>query len=124
MSLLVFVRFAFFGVSVKCAEAGFLQVMFITFLIVAVVLEWILLFWVFETYHLAGMNTCGNILAAWGYLRGPWEQQEGHLGVQNHICFDFVKFSGPHVESFWDSYGLKFYVAVLPCFQVIFCIDF
>ena len=30
-------------------------------------------------------GTMGAILAAWGHLGGPWEQQEGHVGVRNQM---------------------------------------
>ena len=30
-------------------------------------------------------STFGSILAARGHHWGPWEQQEGHLGVQNQV---------------------------------------
>ena len=30
-------------------------------------------------------GTLGTILAAWGHIGGPWEQQEGHVGVWNQF---------------------------------------
>ena len=32
----------------------------------------------------------GAILSAWGHPAGPWEQQEGHVGVRNQIFSDSV----------------------------------
>ena len=41
----------------------------------------------------------GTILSAWGHPGGPWEQQEGHVGVRSNI----ETFSGHHFESFLSS---------------------
>ena len=87
----------------------------------------ILLFWVSQTYYLvwllAPFYDPGTILSAWGHPRGPWEQQEGHVGVRSKIFSDFGLILGPHFESFLSSDGLNsvFFGA---CFQVTFCIDF
>ena len=45
--------------------------------------------------------------AGWGHPGGPSEQQEGHMGVKNHICNDCWMISGPRFESFLGSYGLN-----------------
>ena len=59
-----------------------------------------LLFWVSKT-------TLGTILSAWGHPGGPWEQQEGHVGVRSKIFSDFGLILGPHFESFLSSDGLN-----------------
>ena len=67
----------------------------------------ILLFWVSKTYHLEACclhcATLGTILSAWGHPGGPWEQQEGHVGVRSKIFRDFALILGPHFESFLSS---------------------
>ena len=49
----------------------------------------ILLFWASKTYHLEAcclhFTTLGTILSAWGHPGGPWEQQEGHVGVRSKM---------------------------------------
>ena len=71
----------------------------------------ILLFWVSKTYHLEAcclhFTTLGTILSAWGHPGGPWEQQEGHVGVRSKIFSDFGLILGPHFESFLSSDGLN-----------------
>ncbi len=37
-----------------------------------------------------------------GHHGGPWEQQEGHVGVWNRIFIDFGTISGTHFESFLE----------------------
>ena len=37
--------------------------------------------------------------------RRPWEQQEGHVGIQGRIVIDFGMILGPHFESFWAAEG-------------------
>ena len=51
--------------------------------------------------------TLGTILSAWGHPRGPWEQQEGHVGVRNKIFIDFGLIFRPHFESFLGFDGLN-----------------
>jgi hypothetical protein len=46
-------------------------------------------------------------LSAWGHPGGPWEQQEGHVGVRSKIFSDFGLILGPHFESFLSSDGLN-----------------
>ena len=57
-----------------------------------------------QTYHLEAcclhFTTLGTILSAWGHPGGPWEQQEGHVGVRSKILSDFGLILGPHFESF------------------------
>ena len=71
----------------------------------------ILLFWASKTYHLEAcclhFTTLGTILSAWGHPGGPWEQQEGHVGVRSKIFSDFGLILGPHFESFLSSDGLN-----------------
>ena len=71
----------------------------------------ILLFWVFHTYFLvcllAPFYDLATILSAWGHPRGPWEQQEGHVGVRNKIFIDFGLIFGPHFDSFLGFDGLN-----------------
>ena len=71
----------------------------------------ILLFWVSKTYHLEACclhcTTLGTILSAWDHPGGPWEQQEGHVGVRSKIFSDFGLISGTHFESFLSSDGLN-----------------
>ena len=87
----------------------------------------ILFLWVSKTYHLEACclvcTTLGTILSAWGHPGGPWEQQEGHVGVRSKIFSDLGLILGPHFESFLSSDGLNsvFFEA---CFQATFCIDF
>ena len=35
----------------------------------------------------------------------PWEQQEGHVGIQGRIFSDFGMILGPHFESFSGTEG-------------------
>jgi hypothetical protein len=67
----------------------------------------ILPFWVSKTYHLEvcclHFSTLGTILSAWGHPGGPWEQQEGHVGVRSKIFSDFGLIVGFHFESFLGS---------------------
>ena len=67
----------------------------------------ILLFWASKTYHLEAcclhFTTLGTILSAWGHPGGPWEQQEGHVGVRSKIFSDFGLILKPHFESFLSS---------------------
>ena len=60
-----------------------------------------------KTYHLEScclhFITLGTILSAWG----PWEQQEGHVGVRSKIFSDFDSILGSHFESFLNSDGLN-----------------
>ena len=71
----------------------------------------ILLFWVSQTYYLvcllAPFYDPGTILSAWGHPRGPWERQEGHVGVRNKILIDFGLIFRPHFESFLGFDGLN-----------------
>ena len=71
----------------------------------------ILLFWLSKTYHLEAcclhFPTLGTILSAWGHPGGPWEQQEGHVGVRSKIFSDFGLILGLHFESFLSSDGLN-----------------
>ena len=71
----------------------------------------ILLFLVSQTYYLvcllAPFYHPGTILSAWGHPGGPWEQQEGHVGVRSKIFSDFGLILGPHFESFLSSDGLN-----------------
>ena len=71
----------------------------------------ILPFWVPKTYHLAGLLPPfyhpGSILTAWGHPSGPWEQQEGHVGVRNEILSDLRLIFGPHFESLLGLDGLN-----------------
>ena len=71
----------------------------------------ILLFWVSKTYYLEAcclhFTTLGTILSAWGHPGGPWEQQEGHMGVRSKIFSDFGLILGRHFESFLSSDGLN-----------------
>ena len=67
----------------------------------------ILLFWVSKTYHLEAcclhFTTLGTILSAWGHPGGPWEQQEGHVGVRSKTFSDFGLILGSHFESLLSS---------------------
>ena len=67
----------------------------------------ILLFWMSKTYHLEAcclhFTTLGTILSAWGHPGGPWEQQEGHVGVRSKIFSDLGLILGSHFESFLSS---------------------
>ena len=71
----------------------------------------ILLFWMSKTYHLVGLlppfSSLETILSAWGHPWGPWEQQEGHVGVRNEIFSDLGLILGPHFESFLGLDGLN-----------------
>ena len=71
----------------------------------------ILLFWVSKTYHLEAcclhFTTLGTILSAWGHPGGPWEQQEGHVGVRNKILIDFGLIFGGHFEKLLGFDGLN-----------------
>ena len=71
----------------------------------------ILLFWVSQTCYLvcllAPFYNPGTILSAWGHPRGPWEQQEGHVGVRNKIFNDFGLIFGPHLENLLGFDGLN-----------------
>jgi len=49
----------------------------------------------------------GAILASWGHPGRPWEQQEGHVGIQGRIFSDFGMILGPHFESFSGTEGKK-----------------
>ena len=96
-----------FGFPVKCVEASWL-------------LE--LVFYCFSSYSCDfGHEFCylglpkpiiwrpvaGTILSAWGHPGGPWEQQQGHVGVRSKIFSDFGLILGPHFESFLSSDGLN-----------------
>ena len=91
-------------------QVGFWSLVFIVFL---QLLLWtrILVFWASKTYHLEAcclhFTTLGTILSAWGHPGGPWEQQEGHVGVRSKIFSDFCLILGPHFESFLSSDGLN-----------------
>ena len=64
-----------------------------------------------KSYHLEScclhFLTLGTILSAWGHPGGPWEQQEGHVGVRSKIFRDFGLILGPYFESFLSSDGLN-----------------
>ena len=113
LSLLVVGCFECFGFPVKCVEASWL-------------LE--LGFYCFSNYSCyfghefcyfgcpkpiiwqawcLHFTTLGTILSAWGHPGGPWEQQEGHVGVRSKIFSDFGLILGPHFESFLSSDGLN-----------------
>ena len=49
----------------------------------------------------------GAILAARGHLGGPWEQQEGQVGVQNQVFMIFEMILGLHFEVLLGSDGLS-----------------
>ena len=59
------------------------------------------------------------ILASWGHPGRPWEQQEGHVGIQGRIFIDFGMILGPHFELFEDR-GLEIWC----CFRVRFHVPF
>ena len=46
------------------------------------------------------MVPVGAILASRGRPARPWEQQEGHEGIQDRILNDFGMILGPHFEGF------------------------
>ena len=49
-----------------------------------------------------------NIRGHFGSLGGgggPWEQQEGDVGVQNYICIYFRMISGPNFKACWIQMG-------------------
>ena len=68
-------------------------------------------------------GTLGAILAAWGHLGEPWEQQEGHVGVQNQNLKVAGMILGPHFERLLgpDVLNSMFRRA---CFLVTFCTEF
>ena len=95
LSLLVVGCFECFVFPVKRVEASWLlELVFLLFFQLQLLL-WTrtLLFWVSKTYHLEAcclhFPTLGTILSAWGHPGGPWEQQEGHVGVRSKIFSDF-----------------------------------
>ena len=45
----------------------------------------------------------GDHFVSLGTPWGPWEQQEGHVGVRSKIFNDFGLILGPHLESFLSS---------------------
>ena len=97
----------------KCVEASWLlELGFYCFFQVQLLL-WtrILLSWVSKTHHLGACRlhctALGTILSAWGHPGGPWEQQEGHVGVRSKIFSDFGMILAPHFESFFNPDGLN-----------------
>ena len=91
-------------------QVGFWSLFFIVFPVTAVTLD--------TNFTILGVQNL-----SFGHPGGPWEQQEGHVGVRSKIFNDFGLILGPHFESFLSSDGLNsvFFGA---CFQVTFCIDF
>ena len=43
-------------------------------------------------------GTLGDHFGTLGHRGGPWEQQEGHVGVWNRVFIDFGTILGPHFE--------------------------
>ena len=91
LSLLVVGCFECFGFSVKCVEASWLlKVGFYCFSNYSCYFgHEFCYFWcpnpiIWQACCLH-VTTLGSILPAWGHPGGPWEQQEGHMGVLNKI---------------------------------------
>ena len=89
LSLPVFVCFEFLGFPVECAEAGWLLE------VTSHVIFTYSCYFGHGFCHFvcpkpvrpdaATFSTSGAILTAWGHLGRPWEQQEGHMGIQNYF---------------------------------------
>ena len=66
---------------------------------------------IFGTQNLSFGRPGASILAPWihfgtlGHHGGPWEQQEGHVGVWNRIFIDFGTIWGAHFDSFLSTEG-------------------
>ena len=92
-------------------QLGFWSLFFIVFPVTAVTLDTDFAILASKTYHLEAcclhFTTLGTILSAWGHPGGPWEQQEGHVGVRSKIFSDFGLILGSHFESFLNSDGLN-----------------
>ena len=82
------------------------------YLLLPVTLDTDIAILVSNTYNFAGLVPplwhLGGHIGRLGTLWWLSEQQEGHVGVQNHIFCDFGMILAPHFKSFVGSDGLKF----------------
>ena len=92
-------------------QLGFWSLFFIVFPVTAVTLDTNFAILGVQNLSFGGLLPPfyhpGTILSAWGHPGGPWEQQEGHVGVRSKIFSDFGLILGPHFESFLSSDGLN-----------------
>ena len=69
----------------------------------------ILLFWrprpIIWQARCLHFGTLGDHFGTLGHRGGPWEQQEGHVGVWNLIFVDFSMILGPHFKSYFGTEG-------------------